>query len=216
MKFIYSILFVLVLAACNNFSDLDADSEKTKARNEQVFKTISKEWNFVFPKARPEIENTLKNWENWNQFQKELEQKPKTSLLAFQMKIKNVAQRADSLHVTVPEKYNNPQVRSRLITLDTQLNSLNTYMHLQVIPEKKVTSLIKTINEEIKSVYIQIEEIHIKEAIPTEIGEEEMIRALDTTRMASSSFFEENLEKIDSTGQQNNNTERKKTPFKRK
>ena len=86
----------------------------------------------------------------------------------------------------------------------------------QLFEEKKVTSLIKTINEEIKSVYVQIEEIYIKEAIPTEIGEEEMIRALDTTRMASSSFFEENLEKIDSTEQTKNKTEHKKTPFKRK
>lgn len=211
MKFIYSILFILVLAACNNFSDLDADSEKTKARNEQVFKTISKEWNFVFPKARPEIENTLKNWENWNQFQKELEQKPKTSLLAFQMKIKNVAQRADSLHVTVPEKYNNQQVRSRLITLDTQLNSLNTYMHLQVIPEKKVTSLIKTINEEIKSVYKQLEEIIIKEAIPMEIGEADLIKALDTSRMATEKVFDDNLKKMDSV-----NNKPKRKPFLKK
>ena len=215
MKFIYSFLFILVLAACNNFSDLDADSEKTKSRNEQVFKTISKEWNFVFPRTRPEIETKLKDWKQWNQFQNELEQKPKTSLLAFKMKIKNVAQRADSLYLSVPTEYNNPQVRSRLITLSTQLNSLNTYMNLQVIPEKKVTSLITTVNEEIKSVYIQIEEILIKEAIPTEIGEEEMIRALDTTRMASDNFFNENLEKIDST-QQKTKPERKKSPFNKK
>lgn len=200
MKYLISLYIVaLFLVSCNNFSDLDADSEKTKARNEQVFKTISKEWSFVFPKTRPEIENTLKEWKEWNQFQNELEQKPQTSLLAFQMKIENVANRADSLSFTVPEKFNNPQVRSRLITLDTQLNSLDTYMHLQAIPEKKVTGLITAINEEIKSVYSQLEEVLIKEAIPMEIGEEDMIRALDTTRMASDNVFNENLEKIDST-----------------
>lgn len=217
MKYLLSLyIFALLFVSCNNFSDLDADSEKTKARNEQVFKTISKEWNFVFPKARPEIENTLSEWKEWNQFQNELQQKPKTSLLAFKMKIENVSKRADSLYLQVPEKFNNPQVRSRLITLTTQLNSLNTYMHLQVIPEKKVTDLITTVNEEIKSVYKQMEEVILKEAIPTEIGEEEMIKALDTTRMASDNIFNENLEKIDSTEQPKNNTERKKTPFKRK
>lgn len=216
MKYLLSLYIVsLLLISCNNFSDLDADSEKTKARNEQVFKTISKEWSFVFPKTRPEIENTLKEWKEWNQFQNELEQKPKTSLLAFKMKAENVSKRADTLHLTVPEKYNNPQVRSRLITLSTQLNSLNTYMNLQVIPEKKVTSLIKVVNEEITSVYKQMEEVLIKEAIPMEIGEEDMIRALDTTRMASDNVFNENLEKIDST-QQKPKTERKKSPFNKK
>lgn len=216
MKYLASLYIItLLFISCNNFSDLDADSEKTKARNEQVFKTISKEWNFVFPKARPQIENTMKEWKQWNQFQNELQQKPKTSLLAFKMKIENVSNRADSLYLTVPEKFNNPQVRSRLITLDTQLNSLKTYMHLQVIPEKKVTSLIKAVNEEISSVYKQLEEVLIKEAIPMEIGEEDMIRALDTTRMASSTIFNENLEKIDST-QQNPKTERKKSPFNKK
>lgn len=216
MKYLLSLYIIsLLFISCNNFSELDADSEKTKARNEQVFKTISKEWNFVFPKTRPEIENTLKEWKEWNQFQNELQQKPKTSLLAFKMKIENVSKRADSLYLQVPEKFNNPQVRSRLITLTTQLNSLNTYMHLQVIPEKKVTGLITTVNEEIKSIYKQMEEVVLKEAIPTEIGEEEMIKALDTTRMASDNIFNENLEKIDST-EQKPKSERKKSPFKKK
>lgn len=216
MKYLLSLYIIsLLFISCNNFSELDADSEKTKARNEQVFKTISKEWNFVFPKTRPEIENTLKEWKEWNQFQNELQQKPKTSLLAFKMKIENVSKRADSLYLQVPEKFNNPQVRSRLITLTTQLNSLNTYMHLQVIPEKKVTGLITTVNEEIKSIYKQMEEVILKEAIPTEIGEEEMIKALDTTRMASDNIFNENLEKIDST-EQKPKSERKKSPFKKK
>ncbi len=216
MKYLLSLYIIsLLFISCNNFSDLDADSEKTKARNEQVFKTISKEWNFIFPKTRPEIENTLKEWKEWNQFQNELQQKPKTSLLAFKMKIENVSKRADSLYLQVPEKFNNPQVRSRLITLTTQLNSLNTYMHLQVIPEKKVTGLIATVNEEIKSIYKQMEEVILKEAIPTEIGEEEMIKALDTTRMASDNIFNENLEKIDST-EQKPKSEHKKSPFKKK
>lgn len=92
------------------------------------------------------------------------------------MKIKNVASKADSLHLNVPEGFNNPQVRSRLITLNTKINSLNTYMHLQLIPEKKISQLIKEINSEIKGFYTQLDEVIIKKAIPKEIGEDEMIR----------------------------------------
>lgn len=211
MKFIYSFLLLLVLVSCNDFSDLNAESEKNKQRNEAVFKAISKEWNFVFPATKPEIQTTLNEWKDWRQFQNELEQKPKTSLLAFQMKIENVSKRADSLHLTVPAKYNNPQVRSRLITLDTQLNSLNTYMHLQVIPEKKVIGLIKSVNEEIKSVYKQLDEIIIKEAIPMEIGEADLIKALDTSRMATEKVFDDNIKKMDSV-----NEKPKRKPFLKK
>lgn len=211
MKFIYSFLLLLVLVSCNDFSDLNAESKKNKQRNEAVFKAISKEWNFVFPVTKPEIQTTLNEWKDWRQFQNELEQKPKTSLLAFQMKIENVSKRADSLHLTVPAKYNNPQVRSRLITLDTQLNSLNTYMHLQVIPEKKVIGLIKSVNEEIKSVYKQLDEIIIKEAIPMEIGEADLIKALDTSRMATEKVFDDNIKKMDSV-----NEKPKRKPFLKK
>ena len=211
MKFVYSFLFLLVLVSCNDFSDLSAESEKNKQRNEAVFKAISKEWNFVFPSTKPEIHTALNEWKDWQQFQNELEQKPKTSLLAFQMKIENVSKRADSLYLTVPAKFNNPQVRSRLITLDTQLNSLNTYMHLQVIPEKKVITLINNVNGEIKSVYKQLEEIIIKEAIPMEIGEADLIKALDTSRMATEKVFDDNLKKMDSV-----NEKPKRKPFLKK
>ena len=211
MKFIYSFLLLLVLVSCNDFSDLSAESEKNKQRNEAVFKAISKEWNFVFPSTKTEIHTALNEWKDWQQFQNELEQKPKTSLLAFQMKIENVSKRADSLYLTVPAKFNNPQVRSRLITLDTQLNSLNTYMHLQVIPEKKVITLINNVNGEIKSVYKQLEEIIIKEAIPMEIGEADLIKALDTSRMATEKVFDDNLKKMDSV-----NNKPKRKPFLKK
>lgn len=173
--------------------------ERAKQHNDSIFKEISKNWNFTFPKGSPEVENTLNDWNHWHQFQNELEQKPKTSMLAFKNKIENVSKKADSLSVTVPERFNNPQVRSRLITLNTQLNSLDTYMHLNNnIPKAKVIALIKSVNEEIRGVYNQMEEVLIKERIPMEIGEEAMIRALDTTRLANSKSFEENLIKTDS------------------
>ena len=130
-----------------------------------------------------------------NQAKKELEQKPKTSLLAFKMKSKNVALRADSLSLSVPSEFNIPQVRSRLVTLKTKLNALEMYLNLNEIPEKKVISLITEVNSEIKGVYGQWNEIIIKKAIPREIGEDEMIKALDTSRFANSKFLEESMSK---------------------
>lgn len=178
--------------------DRNLEAEKAQQRNDSIFNEISKNWIFTFPKTNPEIEKTLTEWNSWHQFQNELEQKPKTTISAFQTKIETVSKQTDSLQFTVPERFNTPQVRSRLITLNTQLNSLNTYIQLQEIPKEKVIALIKIVNLEIASVYDQLEEVVIKERIPMEIGEEDMIRALDTTRLANEKLFEENLIKTDS------------------
>ena len=193
-QLLYFILACVLLVSCNDFDEQAKEAEKLAQKNELVFQNISKKWNFNFPQAQPEIEKVLLSWNEWQQFQKEMQQKPKTSLLAFQMKVKNVSGKADTLVVTVPEKYNSPQVRSRLITLNTKIKSLDTFIHLQDIPEKRVIQLIEEINTEINGVYKQWNEIVIKAAIPKEIGEDEMIRALDTTRNANSKLMEEKME----------------------
>ncbi|WP_264559787.1 hypothetical protein [Flavobacterium sp. N2270] len=189
--FLSSVLFI----SCADDSNRNANSSKVQQKNTEVFLAISKKWSFNFPNARTEIQTTLNEWNDWIQFKKELEQKPKATLLAFQMKIENVAQKSDSLSLTVPDKFNNPQVRSRLVTLNTKINSLDTFLHLQEIPQKKVFTLIDEINSEIRGVYIQMDEIIIKQAIPKEIGEDDMIKALDTSRMANSKAFEESVTK---------------------
>ncbi|WP_430399479.1 hypothetical protein [Flavobacterium sp.] len=193
----YFILFLtsIFFMSCAEDNNRNENSLKAAQKNAEVFEAISKKWEFKFPVSKPEIQAALSNWNDWDQFKKELEQKPKTSMLAFQMKIENVAKKSDSLSLNVPEKFNIPQVRSRLITLTTKINSLDTYLHLQQIPQKKVFLLIDEINNEIKGVYNQMDEIIIKQAIPKEIGEDDMIKALDTSRMANSKAFEESVSK---------------------
>jgi hypothetical protein len=192
--FTFVLVFFIIIGCSDNQKRNDL-SEKEAQKRATVFLAISKKWNFTFPKTNPSIQTTLNSWNKWVQFQKELEQNPKATLLAFQMKISNVSLKSDSLSYTVPEEFDIPQVRSRLITLNTKVNALETYLNLQNIPEKKVFKLIENINSEIKGVYDQLDEILIKKAIPKEIGEEDMIKALDTSRMATAKFLEKNIEK---------------------
>ena len=195
MKYPIVLFFIfLSLMACDDFSKQNEESLKLAEKKEVVFKAISKKWNFVFPKARPEVQQVINDWNHWEQFKRELQEKPKTSLLAFQLKVKNVSKRADSLSITVPEGFDIPQVRSRLVTLNTKIKSLDTFIHLDDIPEKRVLTLLTEINEEIQGVYTQWDEIIIKKAIPKEVGEDDMIRALDTTRLAKKRFQEEVIE----------------------
>ncbi len=195
MKYFLSLFtVVLVFVSCTDYSEQNEKSLRLAQKQEAVFKAISKKWVFTFPEAKPEVKQTLKDWKKWEQFKRELEEKPKTSLLAFQLKVKNVSKRVDSLSLTVPENFNIPQVRSRLITLDTKIKSLDTFLNLEEIPQQKVLTLITEINEEIKGVYTQCDEVIIKKAIPKEIGEDIMIRALDTTRMANKKFQDKIIE----------------------
>ena len=196
----YFILFLtsILLVNCADDNNRNSNSTKAEQKNIEIFEAISKKWKFNFPVSKPEIETVLNNWNEWDQFKKELEQKPKTTLLAFQMKIQNVAQKSDSLSLTVPLKFNTPQVRSRLVTLNTKINSLDTYLNLKEIPQEKVFTLINEINSELRGVYNQMEEIIIKQSIPKEIGEDDMIKALDTSRMANAKAFEESVEKSNS------------------
>ena len=195
MKYFLSLfIVVLVFVSCNDYSEQNEKSLQLAQKQEAVFKAISKKWAFTFPEAKPEVKQMTKEWNQWEQFKRELEEKPKTSLLAFQLKIKTVSKRVDSLSLTVPENFNIPQVRSRLITLNTKIKSLDTFIHLEEIPQQKVLTLITEINEEIKGVYTQWDEIIIKKAIPKEIGEDLMIRALDTNRMANKKFQDKIIE----------------------
>lgn len=190
--FIATILVIaLGLMACENDSQQQLEAQKIAEKNEAVFKNISKMWQFNFPNARPEVKSILNGWNEWRQFEIELSQKPKSTLSAFKMKIKNVSSKADTLVISIPMEYNKPQILSRITTLNTKLKSLETFMNLEVIPQQKVAKLIPEINEEISGLYNQWNEIVIKKAIPKEIGEELMLQALDTTRNAKKIDFDE-------------------------
>jgi hypothetical protein len=188
------IFFVIALSSCQDDKQHLIDAQKIAQKNEAVFKNISKMWQFQFPSARPEVTATLNTWNAWRQFEIELLQKPKSTLSAFQLKTKNIATKADALVTTIPFEYNKPQVLSRIAALNTKLKSLEMYLHLNVIPEQKVAKLIPEINEEIKGLYSQWDEIIIKKAIPKEIGEDLMLQALDTTRNARPKLMQQKME----------------------
>ena len=186
--------FFMLLCSCQEDAQHHLDAQKIAQKNEAVFKNISKMWQFQFPSARPEVTATLNTWNAWRQFEIELLQKPKSTLSAFQLKTKNIATKADALVTTIPFEYNKPQVLSRIAALNTKLKSLEMYLHLNVIPEQKVAKLIPEINEEIKGLYSQWDEIIIKKAIPKEIGEDLMLQALDTTRNARPKLMQQKME----------------------
>lgn len=187
-KYIAFLISIIVLFSCQ---DEDATRERERLKNskksELLFDKINKGWNFNIASSSTEVESILKNWAQWNDFKNEIEQKPKSSINAFRKKAIALSKKAEVLSKNVPEKFNNPQVKSRISIIITQLHSLDLYINLDNIPAEKVVSIIPNINRGLQSLEEQFQEILRKEKIPMEQGEADMIKMLDTTRAIPSS-----------------------------
>ena len=160
-------------------------------KNAMAFEKISKAWVINIPPQSPEVQMEISKWKEWQSFEQDLKQKPKASISAFKLKVEALQKKSDSLHLFVPAKFNEPQVRSRIIAMQTKLQALDTYFSLDIVPQDKVERLIRELNQEILAFYSQCEELIIKNKIPVEDGEKELINALDTTRHAKNMDFDE-------------------------
>jgi predicted HTH domain antitoxin len=185
MKFrLISLLLVFtVLFSCKDDDALrEKERLKTIEKSEIVFDKINKGWNFDTPSSTEEVQSILKKWNQWNDFSRELEQKPKSSINAFRKKAIALSKKAEALNENIPEKFDNPQVKSRISIIISQLHSLDLYINLDQIPAEKVIAIIPKVNRGLQSLDLQFQEILRKEKIPMEQGEADMIKMLDTTR----------------------------------
>jgi hypothetical protein len=187
-KFITLIVPLLFLFSCQ---DEDAIREKERLKNsekaEVLFEKINKSWTLKEFNTNAEIEPILKDWNEWSDFSREIEQKPKSSINAFRKKAIALSKKAENLNKNIPEKFNNPQVKSRISIIITQLHALDLYINLDKIPVDKVIAIIPKINKGMQSLEAEFQEILRKEKIPIEQGEADMIKMLDTTRAIPSS-----------------------------
>lgn len=187
-KYITFILPLVMLFSCQNDNEIrEKERLKNIDKSEKIFDKINKSWVFNDVRSTEEVRAILKNWNEWNDFSRELSQKPKSSINAFRKKAIALSKKAEDLNKNIPEKFNNPQVKSRISIIITQLRSLDLYINLDQIPADKVIGLIPNVNKGLQSLEGQFQEILRKEKIPLEQGEADMIRMLDTTRAIPSS-----------------------------
>ena len=179
--FVYFIS-LLLLVSCRNEEEQRLATLKDAKKKEQIFKNIDKGWHFTTPTLNPKTQAMVSGWGELRQFTTELSQKPKSSIGAFQKKAKELSKKALDLNNHIPQKFNKPEVKSRISVLVTKVNSVNLFINLQDIPDEKVVAIISDINVELASLYGQLDEIVRKSDIPKEQGEADMIRMLDTAR----------------------------------
>ena len=177
------LMLIVVLVSCQDDEKQRAMEQlKEQNKQEEVFNIINKNWNFNGQTINSSSQKLVQNWTEWRAFLNEINQKPKSSIGAFQKKAKTLSKRVAELNNNIPQAYNKPEVKSRISAITTKINSLNLFINLQNIPEKKVIAIIPEINQELQSLQLQFSEIDQKSQIKMEDGEADMIRMLDTTR----------------------------------
>jgi hypothetical protein len=185
MKLSFSaLLFLLVfLSSCQEDPKVRAmEQEKETQKRDATFTSINKGWNLNSQPINKTSNDLTTNWAEWRVFLNELGQKPKSSIGAFQQKAKTLSKRALDLNNNIPIEFNLPEIKSRIAVLTTKVNSVNLYIHLNQIPDKKIVQLVQEINAEVASIQWQLDEIRRKSEIKTEEGESDMLKMLDTTR----------------------------------
>ena len=182
-RFILWFVICTLLFSCkkDNASQL-ISQRKDREKKELVFEKISTNWNFSIADMQPQTQALTANWPAWRLLVNELKQKPKSSIEAFQKKAKTLAKLADSVQKTIPNNLQKPAIRARITVMQTQCRNLELYVNLQSIPADKVLSIITEINLSISSFQLQLDEIVRKSQIPTERGEPDLIKIMDTTR----------------------------------
>lgn len=190
MKYLKTLLFLVLSVTMLSCQDDDkqriAETQRTLKQNDSIIKVISANWQFNVPAPTPKVAQRISTWNEWSQFNTELRQKPSGNAInAYLQKTKTLVKRADLIKNNIPVFFNKPQVRARMGVLITKIKSLYTYMNIETIPTKKVITIIGEITHEMGALQNQLDEIVRISEIPKEQGEAEMLRALDTTRMAN-------------------------------
>lgn len=180
---------------------LEANAKDSK-KNEQIFASIDKAWNFNPQPMNPTVVSIIQDWSEWRLFMTELQQKPKSSIGAFQQKARTLSQKAMDLNNHIPAAFDKPEIKSRIMTLITKVRSLDLFINLNQIQEQKVIKVIPEINEEIASLQSQMDEIVRKSQIRLEDGEAEMLRSIAKDSLQKPQSKPENLPKPSNSTQQ--------------
>ena len=177
-----SLISFLALSCQEDAAQRKIEQEREAKKNDAIFNNINRGWIFDIVPLESTTQSKINNWNEWRTFLNEINQKPKSSISAFQKKAKVLSSKVVELNNNIPIEFNKPQIKSRIAVVTTKVKSLDLYINLSAIQDKKVVKLASEINREIEYLQLQLEEIVIRSQIPKEEGEPDLIRMKDTTR----------------------------------
>lgn len=183
LNLLYILFFSLLLVSCQNDNKLlIIEQQKEAQKKEVVFNNINRGWVFDISPIEPVTQDKINGWMEWRAFLTEINQKPKSTIGAFQKKAAALSKKVVDLNNNIPAEFNKPQIKARIAVITTKIKSMDLFIHLNQIPSGKVVKLISEINTEIDYFQLQLEEIVKRSQIPMEEGESDIIRMKDTAR----------------------------------
>lgn len=185
MKFKTLCLFLVataIISCKDDSSERFIEQQKEAKKKEVIFNSINQGWVFSPPQMQANVQSKVNQWMEWRTFLTEINQKPKSSIGAFQKKASALSKKVVELNNNIPQQFNKPQVKSRITVLITKVKALDLFIHLNQIPDTKVLQYVKDINENIGSLQMQMEEIVKRSQIPREAGEPDFLQMKDTSR----------------------------------
>ncbi|KOP37168.1 hypothetical protein DBB36_06480 [Flavobacterium sp. WLB] len=194
------LLLIFVLQSCQNENEKRlAENAKEAKKNEKIFNNINKAWIFIDEPINDVSEQNVKGWTEWRDFLKEIGDKPRKTIGAFQKKSTAISKKAIALNNNIPSPFNQPQIKARIAILITKVKMMDLFIHLNQIPDDKVAFLIGEINKELVSLERQMDKIVEKAKIPKEEGEADFLKMLDTTRAIPNSAppIDQNLPRVE-------------------
>ena len=183
LKLLYMLFFSLLIVSCQNDNKLlIIEQQKEAQKKEVVFNNINRGWVFDISPIEPVTQDKINGWMEWRAFLTEINQKPKSTIGAFQKKAADLSKKVVDLNNNIPAEFNKPQIKARIAVITTKIKSMDLFIHLNQIPSGKVVKLISEINTEIDYFQLQLEEIVKRSQIPMEEGESDLIMMKDTSR----------------------------------
>lgn len=176
------LLSILAFSCKDDTAERLIEQKKEAKKKEVIFNTINNGWVFTQPQLESVTQSKVNQWMEWRNFLTEINQKPKSSIGAFQKKASALSKKVVELNNNIPQTFNKPQVKSRITVLITKVKAMDLFIHLNQIPDTKVVQYVKDINQEIVSLQMQLEEIIRRSQIPREAGEPDFVKMKDTTR----------------------------------
>ena len=120
--FIYILSFFALFSCQDEDNKREKDRLKNAEKSEVIFNKINQNWNLTTGNSTREVETILNSWNEWKDFVNELEQKPKSSINAFRKKAIALSKKAENLNKNIPQKFDTPQVKSRISIILTQIH----------------------------------------------------------------------------------------------
>ncbi|WP_095953717.1 hypothetical protein [Flavobacterium sp. ACN6] len=202
MKYKISLFLLLITAmySCQNADEKRlAENAKEAKKKEAIFNNINKGWTFLEEPINEIAEQKLNSWTEWRDFNKEIGDKPRKTIGAFQKKSRAISKKAMALNNNIPPEFNVPPIKSRISILITKIRMLDLFIHLNQVPDDKVVFLVQEINKELISLERQMDKVVEKAKIPKEEGEADFLKMLDTTRAIPSSAppLDQNTPKVE-------------------